>query len=415
MNSPPEPKKKLSYGWIVAIAGAAVFAVGGNLPNIFGIFIKPLIHEFGWSRAAISGVITTRGIVTGLTSTITGTLSDRHGPRKFILAGVLLSGLGYLLASLTINLWQLYLFLGVGYGVGMSLLLVPILGTSTKWFGSKSALANGVTLSGFGLSQVFLPPIATLIILQYNWQHSFIFLGIIALAIGTAGWYFIRIPPHSMAQSLKSQGEIDADYRRKNSTIVEEGYTFSQIMHTPTLWLLFMIYLVVAASYHLVVTHIVAAATDTGITPEAASIALTFSGITGVVGGLTLGGMANKIGNKTVLVLCLVIQALGVFCLAEADNLPTFYIISIVFGLAYGGTTPIVPALSAGFFGTRLIGSIVGILNVAYASGAAIGPILAGYIYDIHGSYYTAFILAGSALMITGIICLFMKTPRQRS
>ena len=405
----------MSYGWVVAAAGAVVFAVCGNLPNIIGVFVKPLIYEFGWSRAAVSGTMTARGIVTGLTSMVTGTLSDRHGPRKFILVGVLLAGFSYLLASQITSLWQLYLSLGLVFGIGMSACLVPILSTVTKWFGSKSALANGVALSGFGVAQIVLPPTVTYIILQYDWQTSFVFLGVIALVIGAGGWYFIRTPPATVRQPVKGRGESNSRYHDRSPTTTEGDYTLLRIVRTPALWLLFLIYVVVAASYHMVVTHIVAAATDTGITPEAASITLTFSGITGIVGGLTLGGMATKIGNRIVLVLCLAIQALGLFFLAGASDLLVFYIIAVVFGLAYGGTTPIVPALAAGFFGTGRIGSIIGILNIAYAGGAAFGPLIAGYIYDVTDSYYIAFVLAGSAMMITAILCLFLKTPQRRA
>ncbi len=406
---------KLSYGWVVAVAGAFILFIAGNFPFSFGVFIKPLVNKFSWSRASISIGVTTSSITSGLTSPIVGVLSDRYGSRKLILIGISLVGLSYLLASRMTSLWHLYLFLGGLTGIGTATFLIPVVSTATKWFGSKSGLANGIILSGFGWAQTIIPLIATYLILQYGWERCFIILGIAALVLGTLSWSFIRIPPDTMNQPLTEPRQENTPKASKTPTRSEDDYTFSEALRTPTLWTLLLITMVVAASYHMVVIHIVAAAIDTSLTPEAAAIILTLSGITNTLGKLTIGGLATKIGNKTTLALCLAIQALALFFLARASDLPAFYITAAVYGLAFGGVFPLMPTLAGSFFGTRSIGSIFGVTNTAYTLGAAIGPLLGGYTFDVTGSYSIAFFTAAIAITITLLLCLLLKPPQRKA
>ena len=103
--SATKSRGKLSQGWVTAIAGSVVVLAGGNFLYSFGVFVKPLIYEFGWSRAAISICVSTRNITTALASPITGALGDRYGLRKLILAGIFMVGLSYFLASRITSLW----------------------------------------------------------------------------------------------------------------------------------------------------------------------------------------------------------------------------------------------------------------------------------------------------------------------
>jgi MFS family permease len=165
----------------------------------------------------------------------------------------------------------------------------------------------------------------------------------------------------------------------------------------------------------MLIVHIVAAAIDTGITPEEAAIILTVGGITGIAGRLVLGGLASKIGNKIVLTLCLATQVPALFFLAGASDLHGFYIIAAVYGLAYGGVVPVVLAMAASFFGTKSIGYILGTLQLSYTGGMAFGPFLAGYIFDVTESYSAAFLSAAAVTAIAFLFSLLLKRPREKA
>lgn len=412
-SSSTSARWKLSRGWVTVIAGTFIVFIAGNFQYSFGAFVKPLVDNFGWSRAAISGCVTIRSIISGLTSPLVGALGDRYGFRKFILMGIVLVGLGYLLTSRLNSLWQLYLFLGLMTGVGVSSVFVPIVGTATKWFGSKSALANGIILSGFSWAQIITPPTATYLILRYGWETCYVVLGLAALVLGTLAWLFIRTPPDAVKQPAE-QIQVEKSNDGEARAASEHDYTLAEAVRTPALWILFLILMIVAASYQMIAIHIIAAAIDTGIAPQAAAIILTISGITNTAGRLALGGLATILGNKKVLVLSIAIQAVTLFFLAGARDLYALYIIAAVYGLGYGGVTPITVTLTGSFFGTKSIGSIFGTVNSAYTLGVAIGPLIGGYIFDITGSYYSAFLTAAIATTLAFILCLAVNPPRRK-
>ena len=404
---------RLSTGWVAVIAGAFVIFIAGNFQYSFGVLVNPLINRFGWLRASISGTVTTRSITSSLTSPIVGILSDRYGYRKFILAGIFLVGISYLLTSRITSLWQLYLFLGAMAGIGITVFFVPIISIATKWFGSKSGLANGIIVSGFGWAQIITPPVATYLILQYSWETALIILGTAALVLGTVAWYFIRVPQNAGNEPPAEPAVTDT--QKANPPGAAGSYTLSETLRTPAFWILFLILTTSSAAFQMVVIHIVIATIDTGITPEAAALTLTLSGITNTAGRLTLGGLATKIGNRPVLLFSLALQALALFFLAGASDLRTFYIVAAVYGLGYGGIIPLMPTLTGSFFGTRSIGSIFGFINTAYTVGGAFGPLVGGYIFDVTGSYYTAFLAAAIVMAATFLLCLLLKPPQRKA
>jgi len=407
-------QRKLRYGWVVAIAGCVILVAAQNIQYSFGVFLKPLINQFGWSRTAISGCVTIRSIIGGSMSPISGALSDRYGPKNLIFMGVLIVGLSYLWASRLSSLWEFYLTLGVLTGLGTGCLLTPLVATTTRWFGSRSGLANGIVMSGFSISQVILPPVVTYLILQYSWGTCLLILGIAALGVGLGAWSFIKPPPSNVTNLGTSPGTGNM-LKAVEAPLARGDFSLSEAFHTPTLWLLLIIYMIVAICYQMVVVHIVAAAVDEGATLEAAAIILSISGVTGMLGRIIIGGLANKFGAKIVLALCLAIQGPVLFFLAGASNIRLFYVYCAVFGFAYSGTTPIIPTMAASIFGTRSVGSIFGIINLGYTFGVAIGPLLAGYIFDVTGSYSGAFLSAAAALFLSFLVCLMIKGPKPKS
>ncbi|MFC1861304.1 MFS transporter [Chloroflexota bacterium] len=406
---------RIFYGWIVAIAGAIALFASGTLQYSFGVFVKPLADQFGWSRAAISACISIRSIVVTLACPPVGIFSDRYGPRKFMLIGIISVALGYFLVTQVNSLWQLYLYLGGLTGIGLAAYYVPMASTVTRWFGGKSALANGIAMSGFSLAQMILPPLATYIVLQYGLDTCFIVLAIVSLVIGTSAWSFIRTPPTVSSRTALNTVIENDENKGENPTGDEDNYKLSEALHTRTFWLLIVIYMAIAICFQMVIVHIIAAAIDKGNAPNTAAIIVTLSGLTNTIGRLTLTTLARKAGNKVVYTIGLAIQALVLYLLVGASRLPVFYIIAAVYGLVYGGVTPLVPTLTGSFFGMKYLGSIFGVITTAYTAGSAIGPFVAGYIFDATGSYFMAFLFAAIAMTIAFLLSLILKPPQRKS
>ncbi|MEW6142945.1 MAG: MFS transporter [Chloroflexota bacterium] len=406
MKRPP----RLYYGWIVAIAGAFVLLTASNFQYIFGVFVKPMANTFDWSRSAISGIASVRSVVFGILSPITGTLTDRHGPRRLVLGGVIISGLGYLLAAHISNLWQAYLFLGVFTGIASAAGYLPTITTVTRWFGGNAALANGVVLSGFSLAQIALPPFATWLILDYSWAVCLTIIGITVWAVGAIAWSFIRSPPQT----------ADIETSVKNSSYTSEEprqhqYTLGEVARVRPFWVLFAIYAIYALCFQMITVHVVAAAIDVKIDPASAALILTLFGITNTAGRLCAGLIIPKLGKRLSLAIPLGIQVPLLLLLSISTNTGMFYSIALVYGFVYGIIPPLIPVITSDLFGSKSIGAIFGAINGAYTTGMAIGPWLGGFIFDQTGSYVTAFTLAAGLIAGAFLLSLTIKPPTGQS
>ena len=122
------------YGYVVALAIFGIMVMAGGMFGIFGVFFKPMLTEFGWTRATLSGAVSLRVFIATLFGIGAGRLTDKFGPRSVVTAGGLFLGLGFFLMSRISTIWQLYLVFGVITGVGMGGLFVPLISTVSRWF-----------------------------------------------------------------------------------------------------------------------------------------------------------------------------------------------------------------------------------------------------------------------------------------
>lgn len=361
---------------------------------------------FDWSRSAISGIASIRSVVFGILSPITGTLTDRHGPRRLVLGGVIISGLGYLLAAHVSSLWQAYLFLGVFSGMASAAGYLPAITTATRWFGNNAALANGIVLSGFSLTQIALPPLATWLLQDYSWTVCLTVLGIMVWAIGTIAWSFIKGPPQPATIS-----EVPAKDLRGAYTEADHQYTLAEAIRVRSFWVLFAIYVVYALCFQMVTVHVVAAAIDVNIDPVPAALILTLTGVTNTVGRLCSGLIISRLGKKSSFVIPLGIQIALLSLLTVSTNTGMYYSIALVYGFVYGIIPPLLPILLNDQFGNKSLGAIFGAMNGAYSTGMAIGPWLGGFIFDQTGSYIAAFSLAAGLMAGAFMLSLTVKPP----
>ena len=153
-----------SYGHIIAAACFGIQAIGVGTYISYGVFFNPLISEFGWSRAAISGASSVAFFLMGLFGIVVGRLNDRMGPRNVMAATGFLFGFGHLLMSRLFAVWQLYLFYGVIIGIGLSSVDVIALSTTARWFVRKRGIMTGIVKIGTGAGQFIIPLVASMLI-----------------------------------------------------------------------------------------------------------------------------------------------------------------------------------------------------------------------------------------------------------
>ena len=149
-----------------------------------------------------------------------------------------------------------------------------------------------------------------------------------------------------------------------------------------------------------------------GIPPMDAAFILSLIGFTNITGRLVIGRLSDTMDRKRLGTVCAIVQFGSFLWLLYAHDLWMFYSFGIVFGFLWGGTSIIVTALIGDIFGVSSLGTIMGVMNSGWSLGAAAGPVIGGYIFDVTGNYFTAFAAGAGAILIATILLGFIRrTP----
>ncbi|MFC1901907.1 MFS transporter [Chloroflexota bacterium] len=400
LNQPVKTKPRFFYGYIVVVAAFIIHVVMFGPRSCFGVFFKPLVAEFGLSRALLSGVYSTSTIVQGVSGIVMGHLNDRLGPRVVLTLCGFLVGLGYLLMSTTTTAWQLYLFYSVILGIGMGGLYAPIMSTVAKWFVTRRSVMTGIVIAGDGIGGMLSPPIINWLIFTYGWRYATVIIGALVLMIVIITAQFLRRDPAKMGQL--PYGKIQGEKQELN--ILTEGLSLKEATHTRQFWTMFVIIFCFGFCAISTVVHIVPHATDLGISAATAANILATIGISVVISSIVLGSTADRIGNRRTFVFCFILISAALFWLLTAREVWTFYLFAVVLGIGGGGGSALTSPLAAELFGMKSHGLIVGISVFCQTIGGAFGSFMAGYIFDVNGSYQSIFI----AFAASGVIALIL-------
>jgi len=359
----------------IVVLGACLtqFTVIGLL-FCYGQLLPIFEAEFGWSRAALSMVQSAGFLAMGLLAMPAGRLSDRFGPRIVLGTTGVLYGLGWVLMSQVSEFWQLFAIFGIFVSLGLCTHDVVTLGTIARWFENRRGIMTGVVKVGTGLGQMVTPLIFAYLLVTVGWRGSVVTMGIVAGTLLLLGAFAMKPAP-----------------QKTGSAGTDIGLSFPEAKRTRVLWTQCAIQLLFFPVLTTIPLHLVAHGSDLGMSATIAATLLTVMGGSSIAGRLLIGRFADKIGGRRAYQLCFVplIGALVALIYIEAHWM-LFGIIA-VYGFAHGGFFTVVSPTVAEFFGTKAHGAIFGIILFCGTIGGAIGPIAAGRVFDMTGSYDLAF------------------------
>jgi len=396
------------YRWIVMSASAVLIALSYGSASAFSVFLKPLVEEFGWPRGATSLAYSLNMVCSGLFAIVMGAVADRYGTRRVALLGIAFLGVGLIFSSRTSQLWQLYLSFGLlAGGLGFGALNAPLIANVTGWFDRSRGLATCIAYSGTGLGVMVLSPLSRYLITSYGWRTAFLILGIIAWSIGFPLAFLIRTRfaaklasanPAPLPVALSS--EISA---LKNSTKVE----LSQL-----LWRMRSAITCCCICMSIPLVHVVSYAQDQGIPKMAAASVLGVMGGFGFIARIGMGWVSDRIGGRSTLLLCSILQTSGVLGLLMVHGLWPLYLFGSLFGIGYGGILPQYAVITREAMGAKVIGRTYGTVSLFGTGGMAIGGALGGFLFDLSGSYLLPFglaVLSGIANILLALSLLHMN------
>lgn len=397
---------KFFYGYIIVVVAFLLMLMMWGAYYSFGIFFEPLLAEFGWTKAMTSGAFSLSFFLTGILGVFAGRLTDRFGPRVVLTVCGFFLGLGYLLVSQTSTVWQLYLFYGVVVALGMSASVIPLQSTIARWFVKRRGTINGIIISGIGVGMVIIPPIAQWLISSYGWRTSYIVVGITALVTIILTAQFLRRDPGKMGQLPYGEGELEIKVSSPDT-----GFSLREALRSWQFWTLVMALLCFTMGEGTILVHIVSHAIGLGISAASAALIIPVIGAVSIPGRILLGMAGDRIGNRPAYVIGFVFLSVSLFWLLVAKELWMLYLFAVIYGFGYGGLSTLISPIIAELFGLSSHGVIMGVVIMFGGTGGmAIGPLLAGHIFDITGSYQSAFLMY-AAISVIGLILVSRLRP----
>jgi sugar phosphate permease len=419
MNEPTH-QPRIFYGWYIVAASFAILFFSTGARYAFGIMFKPIIQEFGWSRGAISFVFFVNMTIFSLGLMVVGKLYDRYGPKWVMVVSTLLISAGFALTSFIHSIGQFFFAYGILAALGSSGTTVPLISTLTsKWFDKHKGLALSVAVSGVSIGQFALVPLFSLLNVSYGWRTSYLCIALIMLVVNlTLTFFIIKGDPHQLG--LKPLGW------KEEKTLSEPGkqnsqagahpddFGLRQAMRTPSYWLFAVALFICGGGDYFATTHLIALATDQGISAMTAGNMLAWYGLMSLVGILIAGPAADRIGVKMPMALTFLLRVVLWIMVLEYKSVTFLYLFALLFGFTHLITAPYVPMLVVKLYGRTHLGVLTGFLNTIHFLGGGVWAYAAGVVFDLTGSYQQAFILSSAAAAVAAVCSICIAERRHR-
>jgi MFS family permease len=293
------------------------------------------------------------------------------------------------------------------------LLPIPV-AVVTRWFDKNRGFALGVTLAGVGVGTLVMPPLIALLVSAYGWRVAFTVLGfLVCLTCVPPCMLFMRDPDGNagLAPGDGKSGEFDSLAPGESGP----GFSVQEAVRTRAFWVLFAQYGICITVLGMIMIHIVPHLTDTGMLPTVAANILGAIGLGSIFGRILAGVVSDRYGIKLVLVACLIVKVIVLLSLTKASGFLVCYALGFFYGVSYGGFMVVIPALTSLLFGLRAMGAILATISIAEGIGFGLGSYMAGYVWDVWGSYQGSFLIGVVLILIALVLTAFIKAPEKGS
>jgi MFS family permease len=391
-------EKRSSQTYILVTAFLALFAVVGFVIYGLPFFYDFMTKEYGWSRAVVtSGNALGKLLVAPLFGFVAGWLIDYYGPRRLMMAGIVMAGTALVGLSLSDSLPLFYLFYilnALGYVFGGPL---PCQVLISRWFDKNRGKAMGIAYLGIGSGGALVPLISATLEKNLGWHLALAVLGLLIIVIALPFAYFIKEP-----------ARVPEKASHENPVIPT-----STILRNPNFYLLAVGSMCSIGAVGGIVQHMKLYLRDLEYSQMQAAQILFFVLLSSLAGRILMGFLADLINRKYVMILIYLIVACAIPLLLVPDFPGRIYLFAVIFGIGLGGDYMIIPLMAADLFGVRALGRTMGIILVADGIAESTFPMLVGALYnEASRSYATGFILLIGVAALGAVIASFLPKTR---
>ncbi len=386
---------------VAMTAFLALFSIVGLALYGLPLYYDFMVKEFDWTRTQVtSGNALSKLVIGPLFGFIAGWVVDRFGPRRLMMAGILMAGGAVIGLGGMSALWMFYLFYlfnAVGYVCGGPLPNQVLL---SRWFDKARGKAMGFAYLGIGVGGALVPLLSNWLTNEFGWRWSLRTVGVLMIVLALPMTFFVKDSPRGMVE------------KQNEATVAPMGSVFrSRAFYLLVLGSMCSIGAVGGTNQHLKLFLSLDQNYEQGDAARIISLVLTFS----IVGRLLMGWLSDYLPKKYVMLLIYLLVASAIPLLFFASHPGVLYIFAAVFGLGLGGEYLIIPLIAAELFGVRVLGRLMGVVLTADGVAEATAPMLVGYLRDRSTSYQTGFItLIGIALIgAVAVACLPRRRPAE--
>ena len=402
-------KSVFATPWTQLVVGVICMVMIANLQYGWTLFVGPIDTKYHWGRASIQVAFTIFVVLETWLVPVEGYLVDRFGPRWVTVIGGLLCGIAWAINSVADSLPMLY-FAAALAGIGAGGVYGTCIGNAVKWFPGRRGLAAGITAAGFGAgSALTVIPIASMI-KTAGYEQTFLTFGLAQGIVVVVLGFLLFAPPASMAVAAKM---APGSSRRQDTPI--------QMLKTPVFWLMYVMFVLMAAGGLMATAQLAPIANDfkianipvslIGLTLPALTFALT---IDRVLNGLCrpfFGWVSDHIGRENTMFIAFGIEGLGIFALAKYGTDPVLFVLlsGLVF-FAWGEIYSLFPATVTDTFGAKYATTNTGLMYTAKGTASLLVP-LANVLVTATGSWHAVFMTAATMNIVAALLALFMLKP----
>lgn len=408
-------KSRFFYGYVVVAASFGVWLIGWGANNTFGVFFRPVLTDFGWSRAdAILGYSVGMTVQAAL-SIITGWLTDKLGPRIVVIVFGSFLGLSYLLLSQVSALWQFQINYALVGAIGLSPLTVPLMATVARWFVKRRGLMTGIAQAGVGAGGLIFAPFAAWLISTHGWRSAYIVIGIITLVGIIVSGLFLRHDPRDVGQLPDGASGVAPETKKQSESLQTAWLSLRRVLGTSQFWLIAGLYFSFGFCRSTFLNHIPAHVQDLGFSlADGANVLAVLIGVS-MIGRIGMGRVSDIIGSQRAFMISYAITTAILIWGLVAKDLWGFYLFALFFGFGWGAQGTLTFSITSEVFGLLSLGSLMGVLYLISSAAGSFGSYFAGYFFDVFGNYQLAFLM-GIAVSLMGIILArFLKPFAGRS
>lgn len=401
--------------WLQLLMGIVCMAMIANLQYGWTLFVNPIADKYGWSKAAIQVAFTIFVLMETWLVPVEGYLVDRFGPRWVTLGGGLLCGIGWILNAYASSLSLLYFAAAIS-GIGAGAVYGTCVGNALKWFPDRRGLAAGLTAAGFGAGAAMtILPIAAMIKDQ-GYEAAFLYFGIGQGVIVMILSLLLKAAPDDLAKRFNVVSNVQQSRR---------SYKPMEVVRTPTFWVMYLLFVLVAAGGLMATAQIGPIAKDfkigdvpvsmLGLTLPALTFALTIDRILNGVTRPFFGWVSDKIGREQTMFICFALETVGILAMYKWGHEPLAFVLltGLVF-FAWGEIYSLFPSTCTDTFGPKFATANAGLLYTAKGTASMVVP-LASLVVAATGSWEAVFYIASALNGIAALMAWFVLRPMRKA